>query len=72
MYNNEDSTRKTPKIRVEMAKSDKVAEYTDCISTEGLDSPNECPGYNTKQSDGEAAVMLELRGMQSTLHCHRS
>ena len=24
-----------------------------------------CPGYDTKQSDGEAPVMLELWGMQS-------
>ena len=23
-------------------------------------SPNECPGYDTKQSDGEAPVMQEL------------
>ena len=30
--------------------------------------PNECPGYDTKQSDGEASVTLELKGMQST-HC---
>ena len=29
-----------------------VAEYTD--------SPNTCPGYDTKQSDGEAPLMLEL------------
>ena len=28
--------------------------------------PNECPRYDTKQSDGEVPVMLELRGMQST------
>ena len=28
--------------------------------------PNECPRYDTKQSDGEAQVMLELWGMQST------
>ena len=28
--------------------------------------PNECPGYDTKQSDGEVPVMLELWGMQST------
>ena len=28
--------------------------------------PNECPGYNTKQSDGEVPVMLELWGMRST------
>ena len=27
--------------------------------------PNECPGYNTKQSDGEVPVMLEFWGMQS-------
>ena len=40
-------------------------EYTDCISAEGYDSPNECPGYDTKQSDSEVPVMLELWGMQS-------
>ena len=28
--------------------------------------PNECPGYDTKQSDGEATVMLELWGTRST------
>ena len=28
--------------------------------------PNECPDYDTKQSDGEVPVMLELWGMQST------
>ena len=27
---------------------------------------NECPGYDTKQSNGEAPVMLELWGMRST------
>ena len=44
-----------------------TVEYTDCISAEGLDSPhNKCPGYDTKQSDGEVPVMLELWGMQST------
>ena len=29
-------------------------------------SPNECPGYNAKQSDGEVPVMLGPWGMQST------
>ena len=29
--------------------------------------PNECPGYDTKQSDGEVPVMLEFWGMWSTL-----
>ena len=38
-------------------------EYTNCISAEGEDSPNESPEYDTKQSDGEASVMLELWGM---------
>ena len=28
--------------------------------------PNECPGYDTKQSDGEVPAMLELWGMWST------
>ena len=28
--------------------------------------PNECPGYDTKQSDGEVPAMLELWGMRST------
>ena len=27
---------------------------------------NECPGYDTKQSDGEVPVILELWEMQST------
>ena len=37
-----------------------------CISAEWKDLPNECPGYDTKQSDGEALVILELWGMQIT------
>ena len=41
------------------AQSAGGVEYTDCFSAEGYDSPNECPGYNTKQSDGEVLVMLE-------------
>ena len=32
----------------------------------GKTSPNECPRYDTKQSDGEVPVMLELWGMHST------
>ena len=34
--------------------------YTDCTSAEGYNPPNECPEYDTKQSDGEVPVMLEL------------
>ena len=38
-----------------------------CISTERYDPPhNECPGFDTKQSDGEAPLMQEIRGMRST------
>ena len=41
------------KIRHTVAQSAGAAEYTDCIS-------NECPGYDTKQSHGEAPVILEI------------
>ena len=40
--------------------------YTDCISVEGQDFPERFPGYDTKLSDGEASVMLELWRMRST------
>ena len=33
-----------------------AVEYTDCLSAEGEDSPNECLRYDTK-SDGEAPVL---------------
>ena len=33
---------------------------------ERSDFPDESPGYDPKQSDGETLVMLELWGMQST------
>ena len=42
-----------------------AAEYTDYFSAEGSDSPIECPGHNTKQSDGEATEMLKLWGIWS-------
>ena len=45
-----------------------AVEYTNCFSADGWDFLlNECPGYDTKQSDGEVPVMLELWRMQSTL-----
>ena len=46
-----------------------MAFFIDCsvsFSPERYDSSNECPGYDTKQSDGEVPVMLELWGMRST------
>ena len=39
-----------------------AVEYTDYISAKEKDFPTECPRYDTKQSDGEAPVMLELWG----------
>ena len=36
-----------------------AVEY-DFTFAQGKDSPNDCPGYDTKQSDGEIPVMLEL------------
>ena len=29
-------------------------------------TPNECPGHDTKQTDSEVPVIMELCGMQST------
>ena len=43
-----------------------TVEYTVYFSAEGKTSSNKCPAYDTKQSDGEVPVMLELLGMWST------
>ena len=48
------------------AQSAGSVEYTKCIPVHGYDSPNACPGYDTKKSDGEAPVNLKLWGIQST------
>ena len=39
-----------------LAETAGAVEYTDCISAERQDSLNECLGYGTKQSDGEAGA----------------
>ena len=44
------------------AQSAGTVEYTDCVRS----PPNECPGYGTKQSDGEVPAVLELWKMRST------
>ena len=46
-----------------MSESAEAVEYTDYFSAKGQ---NQCPGYDTKQSDGEVPVILELREMLST------
>ena len=44
-----------------LAQSTGVVQYIDCFSTEGKPPAlHEFPGYNTKQSDGEVPIMLEL------------
>ena len=43
-----------------MAQSAGAVEYTDCIYAVGSDSSNECPRYDTKPSNGEAPIMMEL------------
>ena len=48
-----------------IAGSAGAVEYTYCTSAEGYPPPNECPVYDTKQSDGEVPVMLGLWGMWS-------
>ena len=44
-----------------------AVEYTDCTSAEGYDSQRVSWIYDTKQSDDEVQVMLELWRMWSTL-----
>ena len=51
-----------------LAQLAKTVEYTDCFSSERVrpHSPNKCPGYDTKQSDGVVLVILEFWGLWST------
>ena len=56
---------KTPIKRV-LAQSARIVKYSNWISAEGYPPlPNECPGYDIKQSEGEIPVMLVLRGLVS-------
>ena len=45
-----------------------AVKYTNCTSADGWPPPpaHKCPRYDTKQTDGEDSVMLELWGMRST------
>ena len=49
-----------------IAQSAGAVEYTNGFSTEGLDTPQRVSWNDTKQSDGEVPVLLELWEMQST------
>ena len=44
-----------------MAQSADAAEYTNCISAEGYDSPNICPGYDTKPSQPSRLGLQNIR-----------
>ena len=60
-------------LQIKLAHSAGTVEYTDCFSAEGLNPPNECPGYDTKQSDDEVPAVLGLWGSTKVpLQCHRS
>ena len=51
-----------------MAQLDGAAEYTSYFSAKEYNPPlDECPGFDTKQSNGEFSVILELWGIRSTL-----
>ena len=49
-----------------MTESAGAVEYTDCFSAEGNDFPIESLGYNSRQFDGQAPVMVEIWGIRST------
>ena len=48
-----------------IAQLARAVEYTDCFSAL-VSYQDTRPGYDTKQSDGEVLIMMELWGMQST------
>ena len=54
----------TPPNRVAQSQWARAVEYTDYFSAEN--HSDKCPGYDTKQSDDEVPVMLELWGMRSS------
>ena len=48
-------------IYIYIAQLGGAIEYTDCTSVGGKTSPpNECPRYDTKQSDGEVPVIYKI------------
>ena len=59
---NDDSYANAPLQRLAQSAGEGAAKYTDYISE---NSCYDCPGYNTKQSDSEAPVILELWSIPS-------
>ena len=48
------------RTHTDIVQSAGAVEYTDCISAGGTPTPNECPAFDTKQSDGKVSVRLDL------------
>ena len=67
MYEIPWNSNQTTNTQLQLTQSAGAIEYTECISAEKLvPALNECHGYDTKQSDVEARVMLELWEIWST------
>ena len=61
--NSKDQVNKSKKSLAQVAEAVK---YTNCISAEGQDLPNQCSVFNIINFDCEVPEMMELWGMQST------
>ena len=61
IFTEEKTIESLPSIPDLIVQSAGAVEYTDPTAP-----PNECRGYDTKQSDGEVPAVLELWGMRST------
>ena len=59
-------------LKEKRAQSAGAVEYTTASLQGDKTPPTNIMVYGMKQSDAEALVMLNLWGMQSTLHYHRS
>ena len=53
-----------PGAHYNIAKLAGAVEYTNCTSVDG-EKPNKCPGYDTKQSDGEVPGMWTIPSLPS-------
>ena len=53
-------------LHIYIVQSAETVEYTDCTSAEGKTPTNECPDYETKQSDCEVPIILEPWIIQNT------
>ena len=64
--NNGGTSTRFLKLKNQLPSRLGAVEYTDCRRGKTPPRPNECPGYDTKQSDGEVPVMQGPWGIRST------